>query len=246
MKLPADDVRAKAYRKVPEELGNNYSIRPLSNSDFAAAKEALSKLAEIEIADAFVWTQDQTYRGEDILSLMAGNKIPGKPPRTHDDDWREASHIMTEMGEVRVIFETGILHPSHIRHPLFRSAVTMILINLNDLLWKMKNAGQSVITTDERGETDLLDVVSAARNAACHITTRKTLVGPSEVKFFVSAGVGGGMRTQGRVLACAFADDVAIFFGENCLYLGRDLLTAYERLKAFYGENGIPKASTKA
>lgn len=245
MKLPNDNVKAKAYRKVPDDYGGLFRIIPLSDSTLAEAKRAISQLEPGEIADAFVWTIDQTYRAEDVIALMNGAKIAGLPPRTHRDEWEEAGQIMGGLSELNRIRSSGILSPLQSGHHLFRSALTMSLICLSDLLTKMKISGHAVETNDERGATDLLDVISSARNAACHVTTKKVQVGPSQVRFAVSRGPDAGMMMHGIQLGCPFPDEVAVFFGETCVYLYRDLLAAHDLLCRHYGENGIATPSTK-
>ncbi|WP_139198064.1 hypothetical protein [Sphingomonas gellani] len=246
MKLPADEVRAKAYRKVPDEFGGLFRIIPLSDATFVEAKESLSRLTEEEIIDAFVWTNDCTFRGVDVLSLLRGEKIAGNPPRTHRDDWDEAGQIAGSLSEVRQIADTGILRPDRYRDPLFRSAITSVLIHLKDLLYKARVAGMPTTISDERGDTNLLDVIPSARDAACHVTSKKVQVGPSRVRYGISRGPDAGAMIDGVQLGCPFPDEVAVFFGPNRVYLNRDILTAYHHLRDYYGDDGLASDSTKA
>lgn len=238
MKLPPDQLRAKAYRKVPDEYGGLFRIIPLSDATFAEAKQAISALDSSEIADAFIWTERATFRAADILALMGGAVIKGHPPATHRNQWEEHFQIMASLHEIGEVIRTGILEPSSTRNPLFRSAVTTTLIGLNDLLAKAAER-ERIFAEDERGRTDLVEVISNARNAACHIGSKLSNAGTSTLRYGIINGPCGPAVIDDTIIACHYEDEVVIVFGKNPVYLRRDILAAYEKLQAFFANSQI-------
>lgn len=239
MKLPSDAVAATAYRKDPDEfdVGNFHHI-VLSETNFGAAKQVLKGLTDEEIPRTFIVSGDKTYRAGDVLAIMSGIKIAGEVPKADFDFFIEKAKVRAELFEIESIFKTGALGLNNLRNPLFRSALTMVLILLKDLLAQARKCNIDTVTKDERGDTDLLEVISIARDSACHLTTKNTKVGSSDVRFYVSRGEDNGAYIGGHQLGCNYADDAAIFFGSNRIYLKRDVIAAYSLLQARIDEIG--------
>lgn len=234
MKLPANNERAKAYRKEPD--GDTFRIIPLSDKGFAEAKDAVSAQPPEHIDATFVWTQNRTFTGLEVLMMVRGEHPKGVR-RTHRDEWDERSAVISGLFDVKTVRETGILEVANVRHPLFKSAVTQTLICLHNLLTLINKRGGSTTVHDDRGSAvDLLEVVRAGRNAACHVTSALHQVGPSRVIFCTSTGPDSGMLIQGVRLGCSFADETAIFYGTNPIYLRRDLHAAHDLAISYFDE----------
>ena len=107
-----------------------------------------------------------------------------------------------------------------------------LLINLNDLLQKLDSLGRRVDFTDDIHEAckaaDVTALINNARNAACHLNSSNHLHEANKLSFNVARGYVPRMLVINDVVfGCDYADDAAVMFGSNIVYLRRHLERAH-------------------
>ncbi|MDU8501039.1 hypothetical protein RYB01_17880 [Pseudomonas syringae] len=153
--------------------------------------------------------------------------------------WMRAADIQASISRCREIFNSGVFNDGNKAGVLFESAVTHLLIHLNDLLQKA-NIDKRRISFVEDVEvtdsvTDVTDLVRACRNAACHVTSGEHKIDAGKFTFCVAAGVGPKhFVINGKEMGCEYSDDIAIYYGVNRLYIRRHLLRSFEAVLVMY------------
>ncbi|WP_256344841.1 hypothetical protein [Pseudomonas gingeri] len=148
--------------------------------------------------------------------------------------------IQTSIRKCQELFSSGVFSSTGISNPLFEPAVVMLLINLNDLLGKSNKDEMRVVFADHVELTDKIkdvtDLVRECRNAACHIGSGEHLFeGLGKFTFNVISGLSPeAFSLNGVKLGCDFADDIAVYYGEKRVYLGRHLLLALKSVERNY------------
>ena len=144
--------------------------------------------------------------------------------------WMRAADIQSSVSRCADLFNCGVFNPSSSAGVLFESAVTLLLVHLNDLLQKAKLDGQRIDFADDMEVTeamvDVTDLVRACRNAACHVTSGEHKIDSGKFTFCVTSGYGPN------------ADDIAIYYGRNRIYLKRHLLRSFELVAQIYRNEG--------
>jgi hypothetical protein len=143
--------------------------------------------------------------------------------------------IETDIDRVEAILNSGIFaKPESMRHPLFDSAVTELVIRVSDLLAKATFYANRVAFTDDmviKGVVmDVTALIKFARDAVCHVrdswkTDNDAL--KSRVFFNTIFGKGRVVEINEASIESAYEDDVAFFFGQQRLYLHRHIIRAY-------------------
>lgn len=147
--------------------------------------------------------------------------------------WMRGSDIRSSISRCQEIFNSGIISQQGSAGVLFESAITLLLINLNDLLAKASQDGRRVDFFDDVRQTekinDVTDLVRACRNAACHIGSGEHKVEFGKFTFCVIGGYApGAFHINGIDRGCEYHDDIAIYYGDNRLYVRRHLLKSFE------------------
>ena len=157
--------------------------------------------------------------------------------------WMRAADIQSSVSRCADLFNCGVFNPSSSAGVLFESAVTLLLVHLNDLLQKAKLDGQRIDFADDmevpEAMVDVTDLVRACRNAACHVTSGEHKIDSGKFTFCVTSGYGpNAFVINGQEMGCDYADDIAIYYGRNRIYLKRHLLRSFELVAQIYRNEG--------
>lgn len=142
-------------------------------------------------------------------------------------------------------FDSGVFQVGRLVVPraVFEASVVFVLVNLNDLLQKADKREKRVVLNNDLPEidgiSDATDLVSACRNAACHIGSKRSDLDAGNR--FVFNCIHGVMPSafviNETALGNPYADDIAIFYGANRVLVRRHLLAAFaEVTKVFQKE----------
>lgn len=171
---------------------------------------------------------------------MSTQNAEGKKSKQPDQmaNFREAE-IRGAYGTCTRLFGTGVFSSQGIRSPLFEAAVVQLLIALNDLMRKAVSDGKRIDFADAvdlvDGVTDVTDLITKCRNAACHIGSSLQEYDTNRFRFLVfGPGVKNGMMINGKCLGNDFDDDFAVYYGPYRLYLKRHALRAAEAISVLY------------
>lgn len=157
--------------------------------------------------------------------------------------WMRASDIQSSISRCGEIFSSGIFNSGNSSGVLFESSVTLLLIHLSDLLQKANIDKKRIDFSDDvdltDAITDVTDVVRAARNAACHVTSGEHKIESGKFTFCVASGYGPqAYSINGMEMGCNYADDIAIYYGSTRVYVRRHLLRSFEMVSQLYKEDG--------
>jgi hypothetical protein len=153
-------------------------------------------------------------------------------------DARTSSEVDTSISRIDKILDSGIFSAEGAGHPLYFSALTEMLICLNDLLGKSQAAGFPIDFEDhvsKRGAvTGVRTLVLFVRNAVCHISSPNHNHEEINARLSFNSCIGKGCLAEidGLRLECEFDDDIAFFFGAQRLYLKRHAIRAFESARA--------------
>jgi len=143
------------------------------------------------------------------------------------DDFFVKSQIQSNIRDIKTLLDTGVFNASILRlfqEPTFVS----IVLKLNDLLQKYNQIGKRINFTDDIPSGDITDLVNRIRNAICHLDSDENLLdSEAQMKFVFNMIIGKGEAINMGNKAVAksdYEDDIAFFYGENCLYFKRHLL----------------------
>ena len=134
---------------------------------------------------------------------------------------------------IKLLLSSGIFDSNNVGHPLQQSAFIDLMICLRDLVHKTEKYSQRIAFTDDvltnKYVKDITDAITAVRDACCHIDSFKNLFDDHGNRG--SHVVVRGKGTLGIIndieLKSDYADDIAIFYGKNRLYLKRHIVRAF-------------------
>lgn len=157
--------------------------------------------------------------------------------------WMRAADIQSSVSRCADLLNCGVFNSNGTAGVLFESAVTLLLVHLNDLLQKAKLDGKRVDFADDMEITetiaDVTDLIRACRNAACHVTSGEHKIDAGKFTFCVTSGYGPrAFVINGQEMGCDYADDIAIYYGKNRVYLRRHLLRSFELVAQIYRTEG--------
>ncbi len=157
--------------------------------------------------------------------------------------WMRASDVQSSISRCADIFNCGVLNSGNSAGVVFESAVTLLLINLSDLLQKAKADGNRVSFSDDMEVTeaipDVTELVRTCRNAACHVSSGEHKIDFGKFTFCVASGYGPSAYViNGHTMGCDFADDIAVYYGKNRVYLRRHLLRSFQQVAPLYQQEG--------
>ncbi|WP_454825348.1 hypothetical protein [Paraburkholderia xenovorans] len=166
--------------------------------------------------------------------------------QTKQREWLRAMQIGEAVSNCKKLFACGVFSDGGAGSPMFEPAVVFLLINLNDLLQKADDSGHRVTFNDyigaSAGINDVTTLVNKCRNAACHIGSSESNIDTNVFKFTVVVGeVPNAMRIGEHIYGCDFADDIAIFYGKNRLYLRRHAQRALDEVVENLAKAGLIK-----
>lgn len=154
--------------------------------------------------------------------------------------WMRGSDVQSSMARCADLVNGGIFSQTNASNPLFEAAATLFLIHLADLLMKANQDGKRISWDDDVEKTekikDVTDLIRAARNAACHVSSDQHKVEPA-VKFTFTVCFGYSPRAaiiNGVELGCYHANEIAIFYGTTRVYVKRQLIRCLEELNQIY------------
>lgn len=120
-----------------------------------------------------------------------------------------------------------------------QAMLTLLLINLNDLLQKMDSVGHRYIAKNDihpacKAE-DVTSLINNARNASCHLNSGNHFLEKSKVTYNVVLGYSPrALHINGVELGCDYADDAAFIFGPNRVYMERHVVAALHAARKFF------------
>lgn len=114
-----------------------------------------------------------------------------------------------------------------------------LLVNLNDLLQKMKAEGHCLAFTDDIHPNskagDIKDLIRNSRKAACHRGSAEHRMELNKLVFNVVRGCAPtALQINGDALGCDCADDTALIFGLHRIDVRRHLLRAVDSARAYF------------
>ncbi len=153
-------------------------------------------------------------------------------------EWYREGDIQHGLGACSSVLKTGFLAgmwPSVVEQAM----ALFLLVNLNDLLQKMNHEGHRLSASNDIHPVckanDITDLINNARNAACHINSGQHLMESNKLVFNVVRGyVPSALSINGASIGCDYADDTALIFGANRVYVRRHITQAYGCAKAYY------------
>ncbi|OON63302.1 hypothetical protein B0920_07870 [Massilia sp. KIM] len=121
----------------------------------------------------------------------------------------------------------------------YEACITMLMINLHDLLQAARTLGKPLVFDEhiDAGEdaANITELVARCRNAACHVWVRPATLPASAYRFRrVRGGAPATPQAGDGYPACAFEDDVALYYGRYRLYLKRHVRRAIEELAPLF------------
>lgn len=160
-----------------------------------------------------------------------------KQRSAEDANWMREADIQAALSTCERLL-AGCFRPEVVAHPIFEAAVVHLLINLNDLLQKAKSDGSRITFADHVAlsdrVSDVTDLVSKLRNAACHLGSPENDIGLGKFRFCTVAGKRNAIAIGAFVPGCEFEDDIAIYYGVHRLYVRRHIARAIEELRRLY------------
>ena len=154
--------------------------------------------------------------------------------------WMEKEDIRDSIKECDKLIASGIFKRENQSSPFFQPSVIYLLILLNELLQRASSLGKRVDFLEDidqsRRSMDVTDLVNNCRNAACHIGSPLGRVDDDVFRFNVVTGaMPGAYQFRDETFGTDYADDTAIFYGYNRLYLGRHAFRALSEVRARIG-----------
>jgi hypothetical protein len=151
---------------------------------------------------------------------------------TEPMSWFTKQELSTSFLRIEEVRTSGILSSDGIKSPLFKSAITELLIYINDMLQKADAMGLRVTSNahlpDWTSVQDVTELVVRCRDAACHVSAGQEFFERNKFSFALVVGlVPEAVKIDGQPRGSDFEDDIALFFGGYRLYLRRNLLDAY-------------------
>lgn len=111
---------------------------------------------------------------------------------------------------------------------LAEAAFVLLVINLDHALRALSAAGSQVNFADDLVPGDVIDIISGARNAGCHIASKRRRSQSGTVYFNVQVGNGTLIRIGSQNLHTnPYDDDTAVFYGEHVILLNRHIRRAH-------------------
>jgi hypothetical protein len=164
--------------------------------------------------------------------------MPQKKKTSIDWTWFDKSDIQRSLSVCERLLGYGLVSGVYPRE-IEQATLTFFLINLNDLLQKMDSVGHRLEFSDDIHEVcnakDVTDLINNTRNAGCHLNSGNHLLNTNKITFCIVRGYfPTAFLIKGVVLGSDFADDTAVIFGSNRVYLRRHIRRAFEAAKAFF------------
>lgn len=155
-------------------------------------------------------------------------------------EWFRSQDIGRSIKKCREIFNSQVFSAGMAGSPFFEASLTLLLINLSDLLQKANIDGRRIGFAEDVdiGEgKDVTDLIASARNSACHISSNSHKIDAGRFTLIVVAGFKpNAYRINGVSYGSDYEDDVAIYYGKSRLYIGRHLLRALIEVSHVYAD----------
>ena len=154
-------------------------------------------------------------------------------------DYFTKSDIESSFRRIEELLQCGIFHRNNSNNPLFRSALTELLILVRDLMAKAKKYAEPVTFADDivitKEVKNVSDAIKFLRDAVCHIDSKNHNINSSltEVRasFCTIFGKGVLANIGDFELKSEYQDDICFLFGGQRLYLRRHIIRAYLEAK---------------
>lgn len=158
--------------------------------------------------------------------------------KERDWSWFHDSEIELSLQSCGELFRTEFWK-NGVSDVIRRATITLLLIQLSDLLQKANSEGHRVAFTDDidarSNEPDVTSLITNARNAACHVTSGFHKMDSSKLKYLMVRGnYPAAFQSEGETYGCDFADDVAFFFGIKRVYVQRHLMRALFEVETYF------------
>ena len=161
-----------------------------------------------------------------------------KAKEKSDWSWFRDSDIKSCLIQCREILQFGIAYGSH-PHFVESSLRTQLLIHLSDLLQKADREGARIAFTDHinvsSNANDVTELINNARNAACHVNSGLHFMSNNKLRDLVVRGYSPGMIQIGdESVGCDYADDVALIYGNQRVYVKRHIERAFNEVEQYF------------
>lgn len=154
--------------------------------------------------------------------------------------WMRDTDIQSSITRCTDILNSGIFSMQNASNPMFEAAVTLLLIHIWDLLAKANTDKQRIDFKEDFVVTekvfDVTELIRAARNAACHVSSGEHKLQP-DVKFTFCVCFGHMPQMaiiNDQVMGSDYHDDVAIFYGPTRVYLRRHIIRCLDAIRLIY------------
>lgn len=157
--------------------------------------------------------------------------------------WFQKAEIRGAISTCREILNLPLFNGA-MPQVLTSAAVTLLLINLNDLLQKLRSVNRTIVFADDihpsGNATNVTELINNARNAACHLNSGNHTIDSSKFSFCFFIGKCPNVIAIGDlVLGSDYENDVAILFGLNRVYIARHITRALNEAEMVVIENGM-------
>ena len=159
-------------------------------------------------------------------------------PKTPKDwSWFQKAEIDQAIATCEELLASRVLN-GHYPMSVKEGVMCLLLVNLNDLLQKLNSAGARVGFADNINPAcqarDVTELISHARNAACHLASGLHIHETNYMRFLMYFGYSPNAFVMNDLrLGCDFADDIAVCYGANQVYVRRHVVRALDAAMAF-------------
>ncbi|MCP1116994.1 hypothetical protein [Robbsia andropogonis] len=162
-----------------------------------------------------------------------------KAKEKRDWSWFRDGDIKSCLSQCREILNLGFASGAH--NPVIEGSLrTQLLIDLSDLLQKADDEGARVAFTDHINASsnakDVTDLIKNARNAVCHVNSGLHLMSSNnKLRGPVVRGYSPRVIQIGdEFVGCDYADDVALIYGNQRVYVKRHIERAFNEVKKYF------------
>jgi hypothetical protein len=135
------------------------------------------------------------------------------------------------------LIDSGVFNLGNGGHPLQQSAFIDLMICMRDLMHKAEKYTKRVDFADDvlinNYVKDVTDAITAIRDACCHIDSfKKNFDGNgNRGEYMVAYGKCSLLKMDDFEAKGEYADDIAVFYGRNRVYMRRHILRAFHQAK---------------
>lgn len=156
-------------------------------------------------------------------------------------DFKTKSEIRSALDRTRKLIDSKILWDTKSKKVYRKSVLIEVLIHMKDLLIKSEkylekriSFKDDVIPDEVLKITDVTDLISNFRDAACHNDSFRREFGSNVMSFNEIVGKGTFMQIGDTIIGSEYEDEIAFNMGQNILYLKRHIEKAFQELESHF------------